>query len=48
MDNFACSYGDDNRFGIVCIYYDTQLRTLKDSAKWCRDTLRLTRNGATR
>ncbi|MEV6790545.1 GH1 family beta-glucosidase [Streptomyces sp. NPDC051320] len=47
MDNFEWSYGYDKRFGIVRVDYATQQRTLKDSAKWYRDTIRLTRNGAT-
>ncbi|MFF1648943.1 GH1 family beta-glucosidase [Streptomyces sp. NPDC058240] len=44
MDNFEWSYGYDKRFGIVRVDYDTQERTLKDSAKWYRDTIRLTRS----
>jgi beta-glucosidase len=43
MDNFEWAYGYDKRFGIVRVDYDTQARTLKDSAKWYRDTIRLTR-----
>ncbi|MFJ4705603.1 GH1 family beta-glucosidase [Streptomyces anulatus] len=44
MDNFEWAYGYDKRFGIVRVDYDTQARTLKDSAKWYRDTIRLTRD----
>ncbi|MFJ8403792.1 GH1 family beta-glucosidase [Streptomyces microflavus] len=44
MDNFEWAYGYDKRFGIVRVDYDTQTRTLKDSAKWYRDTIRLTRD----
>ncbi|MDX3324201.1 MULTISPECIES: GH1 family beta-glucosidase [Streptomyces] len=47
MDNFEWAYGYDKRFGIVRVDYDTQVRTLKDSAKWYRDTIRLTRNTPT-
>lgn len=47
MDNFEWAYGYDKRFGIVRVDYDTQLRTLKDSAKWYRDTIQLTRNART-
>ncbi|MFI6120524.1 GH1 family beta-glucosidase [Streptomyces sp. NPDC051064] len=47
MDNFEWGYGYDKRFGIVRVDYDTQLRTLKDSAKWYRDTIHLTRNAPT-
>ncbi|MFF9689095.1 GH1 family beta-glucosidase [Streptomyces sp. NPDC014623] len=47
MDNFEWAYGYDKRFGIVRVDYDTQVRTLKDSAKWYRDTIRLTRNART-
>ncbi len=46
MDNFEWAYGYDKRFGIVRVDYATQARTLKDSAKWYRDTIRLTRDGA--
>ncbi|MFE7125557.1 GH1 family beta-glucosidase [Streptomyces sp. NPDC057617] len=44
MDNFEWAYGYDKRFGIVRVDYATQARTLKDSAKWYRDTIRLTRD----
>ncbi|MYR96380.1 MULTISPECIES: GH1 family beta-glucosidase [unclassified Streptomyces] len=44
MDNFEWAYGYDKRFGIVRVDYATQTRTLKDSAKWYRDTIRLTRD----
>ncbi len=32
MDNFEWAWGYDKRFGIVHVDYDTQVRTLKDSA----------------
>ncbi|MEU2763377.1 GH1 family beta-glucosidase [Streptomyces sp. NPDC007094] len=44
MDNFEWAYGYGMRFGIVRVDYATQTRTLKDSAKWYRDTIRLTRD----
>ncbi|HWU05131.1 MAG TPA: GH1 family beta-glucosidase [Streptomyces sp.] len=47
MDNFEWAYGYDKRFGIVRVDYGTQVRTLKDSAKWYRDTIRLTREART-
>ncbi|MFF2859640.1 GH1 family beta-glucosidase [Streptomyces rubiginosohelvolus] len=47
MDNFEWAYGYAKRFGIVRVDYDTQTRTLKDSAKWYRDTIRLTRGADT-
>jgi beta-glucosidase len=34
LDNFEWSFGYSKRFGIVHIDYDTQVRTLKDSAQW--------------
>ncbi|GAA1644497.1 glycoside hydrolase family 1 protein [Georgenia ruanii] len=34
LDNFEWSYGYSKRFGIVRVDYDTQRRTLKDSARW--------------
>lgn len=40
MDNFEWSSGYAKRFGIVRVDYDTQKRTLKDSALWYRDFLR--------
>ncbi len=39
MDNFEWSSGYAKRFGIVRVDYDTQQRTLKDSAKWYRSFL---------
>ncbi|GAB3668393.1 GH1 family beta-glucosidase [Streptomyces sparsus] len=45
MDNFEWAYGYDKRFGIVRVDYDTQQRTLKDSARWYRETITLTRGG---
>ena len=33
MDNFEWAWGYHKRFGIVHVDYDTQVRTLKDSAK---------------
>jgi len=39
MDNFEWSSGYAKRFGIVHVDYDTQKRTLKDSALWYRDFL---------
>ena len=43
MDNFEWSYGYDKRFGIVRVDYETQERTLKESALWYRDTIRRVR-----
>ncbi|HEX8497723.1 MAG TPA: GH1 family beta-glucosidase [Actinomycetales bacterium] len=34
LDNFEWAYGYDRRFGIIRVDYDTQERTLKDSARW--------------
>jgi beta-glucosidase len=34
MDNFEWGYGYSKRFGIIRVDYDTQERTLKDSALW--------------
>jgi beta-glucosidase len=39
LDNFEWSSGYARRFGIVHVDYDTQRRTLKDSARWYRDFL---------
>ncbi|MFW2339402.1 MAG: GH1 family beta-glucosidase [Acidimicrobiia bacterium] len=43
MDNFEWSRGYDQRFGIVHVDFDTQVRTPKDSAYWYRDVIE--RNG---
>ena len=34
MDNFEWASGYAKRFGIVHVDYATQVRTLKDSARW--------------
>ncbi|HEY8023664.1 MAG TPA: GH1 family beta-glucosidase [Burkholderiaceae bacterium] len=39
MDNFEWASGYEKRFGIVHVDYETQARTLKDSALWYRDFL---------
>ena len=39
MDNFEWAFGYEKRFGIVHVNYQTQTRTLKDSALWYRDFL---------
>ncbi|GLZ29202.1 beta-glucosidase [Lentzea sp. NBRC 105346] len=40
MDNFEWSYGYAKRFGLIHVDYDTQERTLKQSARWYRDVIR--------
>jgi beta-glucosidase len=39
MDNFEWASGYEKRFGIVHVDYETQQRTLKDSALWYCDFL---------
>ena len=39
LDNFEWASGFEKRFGIVHVDYNTQARTLKDSALWYRDFL---------
>lgn len=39
MDNFEWAAGYDPRFGLVHIDYQTQKRTVKDSAYWYRDVI---------
>ncbi len=46
MDNFEWSYGFGKRFGLIHIDYQTQLRTLKDSAVWYRNYIQRERSGA--
>lgn len=36
LDNFEWAFGYEKRFGIVHVDFETQQRTLKDSAKWYR------------
>lgn len=38
-DNFEWSYGYSERFGIVYVDYDTQVRTVKDSALWYKNVI---------
>jgi beta-glucosidase len=37
LDNFEWAWGYDKRFGIVHVDFDTQVRTVKDSARWYAD-----------
>ncbi len=39
MDNFEWSQGYSQRFGIIWVDYETQKRTLKDSAKWYKGVI---------
>jgi beta-glucosidase len=47
LDNFEWAYGYSKRFGIVRVEYDTQERTLKDSAHWYRNLIATHRLPAT-
>jgi beta-glucosidase len=40
MDNFEWAWGYSKRFGIVHVDYDTQVRTLKESARFYADVIR--------
>jgi beta-glucosidase len=40
LDNFEWAEGYKHRFGLVHVDYQTQRRTLKDSAYWYRDLIR--------
>ena len=40
FDNYEWNSGYAKRFGLVHVDYDTQQRTLKDSAIWYRDLIR--------
>jgi len=39
LDNFEWACGYSKRFGIVHVDFETQERSLKDSALWYRDTI---------
>jgi len=45
MDNFEWASGYEKRFGIVHVDYATQVRTLKDSARWYQGFLQQQRGG---
>jgi beta-glucosidase len=45
MDNFEWAEGYRMRFGIVHVDYETQVRTLKNSALWYRDFMEAHRQG---
>jgi beta-glucosidase len=45
MDNFEWAEGYKHRFGMIHVDYETQKRTLKDSALWYRKAIES--NGAT-
>lgn len=40
MDNFEWADGYDRRFGLIHVDYETQVRTMKDSARWYADVIR--------
>ncbi len=40
LDNFEWSEGYEKRFGVIYVDYETQKRTLKDSAKWYSQWIR--------
>ncbi|NUR85171.1 MAG: beta-glucosidase [Nonomuraea sp.] len=39
LDNFEWAFGYGKRFGLVHVDFETQVRTLKDSARWYRDVI---------
>ena len=39
MDNYEWAHGYRKRFGLIHVDYETQIRTLKDSAYWYRDVI---------
>jgi beta-glucosidase len=39
MDNFEWAQGYKHRFGLIHVDFETQVRTLKDSAYWYRDVI---------
>ncbi len=43
LDNFEWAFGYNRRFGLIHVDYESQVRTMKDSAFWYRDTI--TANG---
>ncbi|MDO8767838.1 MAG: family 1 glycosylhydrolase, partial [Burkholderiaceae bacterium] len=45
MDNFEWNSGYAKRFGLIYVDYDTQQRTMKESAFWYRDFIDAQRHG---
>ncbi|MBO7936101.1 GH1 family beta-glucosidase [Streptomyces antibioticus] len=43
LDNFEWAFGYDKRFGVVHVDFETQRRTLKQSAVWLREAARSSR-----
>jgi beta-glucosidase len=43
LDNYEWNSGYDKRFGLIHVDYETQVRTLKDSAHWYRDFIQRNR-----
>jgi beta-glucosidase len=39
MDNFEWAWGYNRRFGLIHVDYETQARTLKESAHWYRGVI---------
>ena len=39
LDNFEWAEGYTKRFGLVHVDYDTQVRTIKDSARWYAEVI---------
>ena len=39
MDNFEWAFGFDERFGLIYVDFQTQERTLKDSAYWYAEVI---------
>jgi beta-glucosidase len=45
LDNFEWAFGYDQRFGLVHVDFDTQVRTIKDSGYWYRDSIAAHQSG---
>ena len=45
MDNFEWAFGYSKRFGLLCVDFETQRRTMKASGRWYAEFIATQRGG---